>query len=80
MAPLALLIRPSLAAFGNELRAARLRAGMSKAQLARRAKMTRQGLHKIECGGNVTLATIVLLAHALRCHVSEFFPHRSVWR
>ncbi len=75
MTPPALLIRPSLLAFSKELRAARLHAGLSAGRLANRAGMTRQGLEKIERGGNVTLGTIVLLANALGCEVSDFFPH-----
>lgn len=79
--PPGLLIRPALAAFSKELRAARIHAEMSKQELAKRARMTRQGLFKIERGGNVTLGTIVLLAHALRCEVSDFFPPRKApWR
>jgi transcriptional regulator with XRE-family HTH domain len=61
------------------LRAARLHAGLSKQQLASRAKMTRQGLVKVERGGNVKLDTIVLLANALGCQVADFFPRRSPW-
>ena len=38
---------------------------------------TRQGLFKIERGGNVTLGTIVLLADALGCDIADFFPLRS---
>jgi transcriptional regulator with XRE-family HTH domain len=72
--PPPLLIRPALASFVSELRAARLRARMSKVELAKRARMTRQGLHKIERGGDVTLGTIALLAHALGCQVADFFP------
>jgi transcriptional regulator with XRE-family HTH domain len=68
------LVRPDLMAFAAELRAARLRSGISRSQLARRARMTRQGIIKIERNGNATLATIILLAKALDCHVSEFFP------
>ena len=76
MTPPALLIRPSLLAFSQELRAARRRAGMSRVTLAREARMTRQGLLKIEKGGNVTLGTIALLAHALGCEISDFFPRK----
>ena len=74
-----LLIRPSLSAFAKELRAARLHAEMSQDELARRAKMTRQGLDKIERGGNCTLGSIILLADALDCQVSDFFPRKSPW-
>jgi transcriptional regulator with XRE-family HTH domain len=74
-----LLIRPSLSAFGKELRAARIHAGLSKQELAKRAGMTRQGLFKIEGGGNVTLGTLVLLAHALGCQIADFFPRKAPW-
>ena len=79
MTPPALLVRPDLMAFAAELRAARLHSGMSRSQLARRAKMTRQGILKIERSGNATLATIVLLAKALGCQVADFFPHKAPW-
>jgi len=38
--------------------------------------MTRQGILKIERTGNATVATLILLAKALGCQVSEFFPHK----
>ena len=79
MTPPGLLIGPSLVAFAKELRAARLHAGMSKEQLARRARMTRQGLVKIERGCNCTLGTIILLADALGCQISDLFPRKSPW-
>jgi transcriptional regulator with XRE-family HTH domain len=79
MTPPGLIIRPSLTAFAKELRAARLHAEMSTQELARRASMTRQGLEKIERGGNVTLGTIILLADALDCQISDFFPRKSPW-
>ena len=66
-----------LIAFAKELRAARLHAGLSKRQLAKRASMTRQGLIKIERGGNVTLGTIALLAAALDCEIADFFPRKA---
>ena len=59
MTPPGVLIRPSLMAFAKELRAARLYAEMSQDELAKRAKMTRQGLDKIERGGNCTLGSII---------------------
>ena len=73
-------VRPQLVAFGAEVRAARLHAEMSVAELARRARLTRQGLVKIERGGNPTLATIVMLAKALRCQVSDLIPPQAPWR
>ena len=79
MTPPAFLIRPMLSAFAKELRAARLHAEMSQDELAKRARMTRQGLDKIEKGANCTLGTIILLAYALDCQVSDFFPRRSPW-
>ena len=79
MTPPALIIRPVLRAFANELTTARLHAGMSRSQLARRAGMTRQGLMKIENGGNVTLGTLILLTNALRCQIADFFPRKSPW-
>jgi hypothetical protein len=39
----------------------------------------RQGLIKIENGGNVTLGTVILLANALGCQVADFFPRKSPW-
>ena len=73
------LIRPALSAFARELRLARIHAGMSQQGLARRAGMTRQGLAKIEKGENPTLATVVLLAHALDCQIADLFPRRAPW-
>ena len=75
----ALLIRPALSAFVRELRAARLHAGMTTGGLAKRAGMTRQGLDKIERGGDVTLGTVVLLANALGCQIADLFPRKSPW-
>jgi DNA-binding XRE family transcriptional regulator len=80
MTPPALIIRPALEAFARELREARINSGMSKQELAEMAEMTRQGLEKIEKGTtDVKLGTIVLLARALDCHVSDFFPRKSPW-
>ncbi len=79
MTPPALVIRPVLSAFAKELHAARIHAGLSKYQLAIRAGMTRQGLIKIENGGNVTLGTIALLANALGCQIGDLFPRKSPW-
>ena len=79
MTPPGVLIRASAAAFAKELRAARLHAEMSQEELAKRARMTRQGLDKIEKGGNCTLGSIILLADALDCQVSDLFPRKSPW-
>lgn len=76
MTPPGLVTRPALSAFAQELRAARLRARLSKQGLADRAGMTRQGLFKIERGGDVTLGTIALLANALGCQIADFFPRK----
>lgn len=79
MVPPTLAIRPDLLAFAKELRTARIHSGLSRSELARRARMTRQGIIKIERTGNATLATIILLAQALGCQVSDFFPRKSPW-
>jgi transcriptional regulator with XRE-family HTH domain len=79
MTPPALIIRPALKDFAQELKAARLHAGMSQYRLARLAGMTRQGIVKIENGKNVTLGTIILLANALGCQVSDFFRRKAPW-
>lgn len=79
MTPPAFITRPALSAFAKELRAARIHAGLSRQQLATRANMTRYGLVKIENGGNVTLATIILLADAIGCQIADFFPRKSPW-
>ncbi len=60
-----------------ELNAARKQARMSRSELAKRARMTRQGIMKIENGGDVKLGTIILLANALGCEVADFFPRMS---
>lgn len=74
------IIAPHAAAFAAELRAARLHAGLTRAQLARRAGMTRYGLVKVERSGNCTLGTIALLANALGCQIADLFPRRAPWR
>ncbi len=79
MTPPALVIRPALSAFAKELRAARIHAGMSRSLLARRAGMTRQGLLKIEKGGNLTLGTLILLTNALGYQIADFFPRKAPW-
>lgn len=80
MTPPARIIALHLAAFAAELKAARLHAGLTRAELARRAGMTRYGLVKVERSGSATLGTIVLLANALDCQVADLFPRRAPWR
>jgi transcriptional regulator with XRE-family HTH domain len=79
MKPPLLRVRPTLSAFAKELRAARIHSGLSRSELARRASMTRQAILKIEQTGNATLSTIVLLADALGCQVSDLFPRKAPW-
>lgn len=74
------IIAPHLAAFAAELRAARVHAGLTRAELARRACMTRYGLAKVERTGSATIGTVVLLANALGCEVADLFPRRPPWR
>jgi transcriptional regulator with XRE-family HTH domain len=73
------LARATLRAFAQQLRAARLHAGLSKAHLARRVGMTHQGLLKIENGGNESLGAVILLADALGCQVADSFPRKTPW-
>jgi transcriptional regulator with XRE-family HTH domain len=75
-----LLARSELRVFATELRAARLHAGLSVSEVARRAKMSRQGLLKIERTGSATLLSVILLASAIGCQVSDFFPRKAPWR
>jgi transcriptional regulator with XRE-family HTH domain len=74
-----LLARSELLMFAKELRAARLYAGLSVSEVARRAKMSRQGLLKIERTGRTTLLSVILLANAVGCQVSDLFPRKAPW-
>lgn len=57
---------PDLVAFAHRLKAARLAAGMSQAELAERADLHRVSIARIEAGGwDVTLTTAGRLATAL---------------
>lgn len=56
------------------LRAARLRAGLSQSELARRASLTRASYTNIEKGHkNPSLFTALLIAKALNSSVDELF-------
>ena len=62
--------------FGENLRTARLIAGLSQAELAARAGLMQQYLSKVETGHkNVTLRTIAVLAKAVGRDVSVLLRH-----
>jgi transcriptional regulator with XRE-family HTH domain len=78
MTPPMHLIRPVLVDFGRRVRAARLEAGLSQRQLAKRARMDRSYLQDVEYGTkNATLGTMVLLADALGCEVIDLLPRKG---
>lgn len=58
----------------TSLRTARLRAGLSQSELARRAGLTRASYTNIEKGHkNPSLVTALLIAHTLNKSVDELF-------
>jgi transcriptional regulator with XRE-family HTH domain len=58
--------------FGGRVRARRLAAGMSQAELGRSSRVTPKFISEIERGAsNPSLMTMVLVADALGCGVSE---------
>lgn len=62
--------------FGENLRTARLIAGLSQAELATRSGLTQQYLSKIETGHkNVTLRTMAALAKVVGREVSVLLRH-----
>lgn len=62
--------------FGENLRTARLIAGLSQAELAARSGLTQQYLSKVETGHkNVTLRTMATLAQAVGREVSVLLRH-----
>jgi ribosome-binding protein aMBF1 (putative translation factor) len=62
--------------FGENLRTARLIAGLSQTELAARSGLSQQYLSKVETGHkNVTLRTIAVLAKAVGRDVSVLLRH-----
>jgi transcriptional regulator with XRE-family HTH domain len=60
--------------FGRRVRAYRLAAGFSQAEVGRRARMLEKTVGRIERGEtNPCLDTIVLIADALGCKVADLF-------
>lgn len=60
--------------FGRNLKAARVRMGMTQCELARRIKMTQVQISYLENGhSSTTFATLEKLAGALRVEVWELF-------
>ncbi|WP_408886988.1 helix-turn-helix transcriptional regulator [Limobrevibacterium gyesilva] len=73
-----------VAIFGANLRAARLKSGLTQAQLAERAGLLQQYVSLVESGKqNVTLTTAQALARVLHQNVSDMLrrsaprPHRK---
>ncbi len=59
------------AVFGGNLRAARLKAGLSQAQVAARTSLTQQYVSQVETGHqNITIATMEALARVVGRNVS----------
>jgi transcriptional regulator with XRE-family HTH domain len=75
MVPPMRLARPIIVQFGRRLHAMRVQAGISQADLALRARVCERHVRRIERGtSDPGLATIILLADALRCELADFFP------
>jgi DNA-binding XRE family transcriptional regulator len=63
--------------FGQNLRAARIKAGLTQAQLAERTGLTQQYVSWVEAGrANITLATMTTLARVVREDVRELLRKR----
>jgi transcriptional regulator with XRE-family HTH domain len=63
--------------FGRNLRTARVKAGLTQAQLAERTSLTQQYVSWVEAGrANITLATMTGLARVVREDVSELLRKR----
>lgn len=72
---------PALVAFGARVRELRLAAGFGQREFARYASLNRSYVQDLEAGRmNVSLITMVILARALRCDLSDFFPASNVTR
>jgi transcriptional regulator with XRE-family HTH domain len=62
-------------AFGRNLREARIRAGLTQAQVAERTGLTQQYVSQIEAGRqNITLATMTALARVTGRNVKVLLP------
>jgi transcriptional regulator with XRE-family HTH domain len=58
--------------FGRRLRELRVAAGLTQKQLAERSGTSSAAISNFEAGNNSpTLGTLVRLAHAIECNVSE---------
>ena len=63
--------------FGQNLRAARVKGGLTQAQLAERTSLTQQYVSWVEAGrANITLATMTSLARVVREDVRELLRKR----
>jgi transcriptional regulator with XRE-family HTH domain len=63
--------------FGQNLRAARTKAGLTQAQLAERTGLTQQYVSWVEAGhANITLATMTALARIVGEDVRELLRYR----
>lgn len=68
----ALLARPFLRTFSQRVREARLKAGWSQRELAKRAYMGEEFVYQIERGTeNPSLASMALIALALDCDIRD---------
>ena len=67
----------SRSVFGANLRTARIKVGLTQAQLAERTGLTQQYVSWVEAGrANITLATMTSLARVVREDVSELLRKR----
>lgn len=70
--------RAAITTFGRRVRAGRLAAGLTQAELGRRARVGRAYISEIELGiSNPSLETMVLVADVLACPVADLLrDHR----
>lgn len=60
---------------GRRVRALRIAVGMSQIELGRRSRVTPKFIGQIErATSNSSVASLALIAEALGCHLSDFFP------
>lgn len=60
----------SLASLGSAIRGARMRAGLTQAQLAARAGLSRATVMKVEAGSRFDIATLLALTKSLGLELS----------